>query len=309
MVTVCVVTFNRIEKLKNCLKSISRQTFKDFECCVVNNGDEIKPSTILELKNDIRFNLINTSSNIGLARARNFAIRNSDRKYYTFLDDDDQWDENFLDEMVAMAESQNSNDKCYIGSTQHSGYMIYPCIKDFDNFNLNQIISKGFTPPVGSQFYHTKHLKQFNYNEDIESGIDHDLWFRLSSLKLKVQPVPLAISIPNNEGLENRITTNFEKRREKIIETIEIWKKVYAADFDLHFFENLKIGYLDYIEFRKLLRNINDKKYLELLKRVILISNKKYLIKELFFLATLKVKILSRKKGIRVRLKRTIELA
>ena len=47
---------------------------------------------------------------------------------------------------------------------------------------LKDLFLIGMTPPVASQFYKLCHVHDVNgYNPHILSGVDHDLWIRLSS--------------------------------------------------------------------------------------------------------------------------------
>lgn len=306
MISICVVTFNRENSLENCIKSISNQTFKDFECIIINNGRKLTSKTLQHIQDD-RFRIIEANSNLGLAKARNLVIQKSNKKYYTFLDDDDMWDENFLEEMVTAAEKRNRPDSCFIGSTEHKTYTIIP---NFNSNNLKTIkdfIKLGFTPPVGSQFYFTEHLKNSNYNHNIKSGIDHDLWFRLAKFNLKVCPVPNAISIPNQENSDDRITTNFNQRRKHLSETIEAWAKEFKSDFEPKFFNEIRSAYMDYVNFRSLLSSINNKKYL---KAMMLSKNisKLYLVQEISFLIYLKLKVQFFKDKPQLNLRRTLPI-
>lgn len=53
-VDVVIPTFKRAEKLKRCLESIQRQTYTDWECLVVINGDDTETHKMLEKINDDR---------------------------------------------------------------------------------------------------------------------------------------------------------------------------------------------------------------------------------------------------------------
>ena len=45
--TVIIPTFNKIELLKECLQSLTKQTFKDFETIVIDNGSNDKTAEFL----------------------------------------------------------------------------------------------------------------------------------------------------------------------------------------------------------------------------------------------------------------------
>jgi glycosyltransferase involved in cell wall biosynthesis len=91
-ISVLVSTFNRPQLLSDALLSVSHQTFADFECVVVNDGEEP-----VELPPDNRFRLIDKREGMGYAAAMNLGIREARGRYLTILDDDDAYTPRRLD--------------------------------------------------------------------------------------------------------------------------------------------------------------------------------------------------------------------
>ena len=90
--TVIICTSNRAELLKQTLKSLSSQTFKDFEAFIVDDGSTDHTLKIFrEFKDWKNWNFIKLEKNRGQAFARNYAIEKASGKYITFLDSDDIW--------------------------------------------------------------------------------------------------------------------------------------------------------------------------------------------------------------------------
>ena len=84
--SVVVTTYNRPRLLAEALESVRRQTVDDFECLVVNDGQQD-----VDLPDDHRFTLIDKREGAGMATAANTAIREARGKYLTVLDDDDAY--------------------------------------------------------------------------------------------------------------------------------------------------------------------------------------------------------------------------
>ena len=84
--SVLVSTFNRPALLTEALRSVRNQTFKDFECIVVNDG-----RTPVELPDDPRFVLIDKGTGEGMPAALNTGLERARGRYLTFLDDDDAY--------------------------------------------------------------------------------------------------------------------------------------------------------------------------------------------------------------------------
>ncbi|MEZ9514998.1 glycosyltransferase family 2 protein [Vibrio splendidus] len=235
-VTVCVTTFNRPVLLKECINSIIKQSFTDFEIIIIDDNSSSDNSYITEL--DERIIYIKNEHNKGLVFNRNLAINISKGKYFTFIDDDDLWEENFLITMLSYAENLESKQ---IICAQSLDLPLNSFVTD-----LKKIMLYGFTPPVGSQFYLQQDLLDAGgYTEGIRSGVDHDLWFKLSSLGYSVVWINRSLVIENANPFQDRITTNYNERLKNISESILTWKKNYAESFPDtywdHLFENYRL--------------------------------------------------------------------
>ena len=226
-------------------KSILNQNYKNIEIIIVddcsNDGTE---SLVIDklLNSDRRIKYIRHKKNKGLAVARNTAINKAKGKYFTFCDDDDLWEPNFIKEFIKEASNYNK-DWCFCCSEKNK-YSLNKGIKIKFKYkgSLKNFIKKGYTPPVAGQFYNLSSLKNVGgYNEEITSGVDHDLWIRLAKKGIKIKYLPKALSIPNAQDLRVRHTTNYTKRIDGIKKSLSIWsddlKKMYGKTFYNKFYE------------------------------------------------------------------------
>lgn len=106
LVSIIIPTYKRSEKLSRALESILNQTYKKIEVLLVNDNDPNDEYTI-DLKKrvekyykDDRFYLIMQERHINGAVARNVGIKQAKGEYIAFLDDDDWWVENKIEEQV-----------------------------------------------------------------------------------------------------------------------------------------------------------------------------------------------------------------
>ncbi|MEN8153013.1 MAG: glycosyltransferase family 2 protein [Acidobacteriota bacterium] len=96
-ISVIIPTFERNFKLKRAVKSVLNQTFQDFQIIVVNDSsNENETKKMLNSFNDKRIKYFRNRRNKGGNGARNTGIINSRSDYIAFLDDDDEWYENKL---------------------------------------------------------------------------------------------------------------------------------------------------------------------------------------------------------------------
>ena len=115
---IIVPLYNKAPYVRKALESIIAQTYKDFECIVVDDGSTDGSLDVVRdfVRNDgmSRDNALNdecdftlndgrltiiSQPNAGVAAARNNGVAASKGEYLCFLDADDWWEANFLEEI------------------------------------------------------------------------------------------------------------------------------------------------------------------------------------------------------------------
>ena len=100
VVTVVVPTCNRPDMLTAALCSVAQQTHADFECLVVNDHVPTQPAVdeVITTLADSRFRGLHNAQPSGSAITRNNGIRQARGSILAFLDDDDTWMPEYLEE-------------------------------------------------------------------------------------------------------------------------------------------------------------------------------------------------------------------
>ena len=93
--------------MRRALDSIAAQTFTYFEAIVVDDGSTDGGAGIVANYPDARFRLI-PQANAGPGAARNAGLAQARGEFIAFLDADDEWLPNYLQESVALLESLGS---------------------------------------------------------------------------------------------------------------------------------------------------------------------------------------------------------
>lgn len=107
-VSIIVPVYNVQEYLNKCLETIVKQTLKDIEIIIVNDGSTDKSSEIIEKYNTLHNNIIVINQkNSGLSAARNSGLKIASGKYLMFIDSDDFIDLDMLEKMYNKAENNN----------------------------------------------------------------------------------------------------------------------------------------------------------------------------------------------------------
>jgi len=95
--SIGVTSFDRNTLLKETLKSIIRQNYKDFEVLVSNDNPKRKISNSSLKILDSRVKFINQPENLGERRNMNYMLSLSKGRYFTWLADDDLYNPQFLE--------------------------------------------------------------------------------------------------------------------------------------------------------------------------------------------------------------------
>jgi glycosyltransferase involved in cell wall biosynthesis len=104
-VSVCIPTFNRCAMLREALQSVFRQTFRDFETIVVDDGSTDGTSEMLAVEYGGAVRAIR-QSNAGDGSARNRAVREARGGLIAFLDSDDLWVPEKLERQVRLLDDR-----------------------------------------------------------------------------------------------------------------------------------------------------------------------------------------------------------
>lgn len=109
-ISVIVPVYNVEKYLKYSVGGILKQSYKNLEIILVNDGSEDNSLAICEeySKKDDRIKII-TVENGGQGRARNIGLKNSTGDWILFLDADDYYDNNAVEYLVELAEQYESD--------------------------------------------------------------------------------------------------------------------------------------------------------------------------------------------------------
>lgn len=167
-ISVILPVYNSESYLRECLDSLTNQTFKDIEILCINDGSSDNSLKILEEyeKSDERITVIN-QENMGVAKTRNNALNMVNGRYVYFMDSDDYLDSNAFKKLYNNITS-NDSEICilkafFIKNGEKYKFPAFDLDKEFDGVNFND-----FT---------------FNY-KDIKSHVLNDLfapWLKLYS--------------------------------------------------------------------------------------------------------------------------------
>ena len=109
LVSVYIPTYNRLNLLKRAIESVRKQTYKNLEIIIVDDGSKDGTVEYLDAisKVDKRIVYFLKKRNTGACESRNIALKNASGYFITGLDDDDYFLENRIEKFVNFWTSLN----------------------------------------------------------------------------------------------------------------------------------------------------------------------------------------------------------
>ena len=107
--SIILTTYNRSHFLPRAIRSVLQQTFKDFELIIVDDHSSDNTQQVVAAFNDNRITYIQQTHNQGVSTARNTGIQQANGEYICFLDDDDEYLPDFLQEIDNFLKKQQES--------------------------------------------------------------------------------------------------------------------------------------------------------------------------------------------------------
>ncbi len=106
-VSTIVRTYNRPQRLRECLQTLAAQTFDSFEVVVVNDAGEDVSEIVAEELNGVEHHYICNPENRGRTANLNIGVNAARGEYVSFVDDDDGVLPHFLQTLANAARPQH----------------------------------------------------------------------------------------------------------------------------------------------------------------------------------------------------------
>lgn len=106
-ISIITPAYNCSEFIVETLDSVFSQTFKNFEIIIVNDGSSDTEELVAALKPFSDNIVYIEQANAGASVARNAAIRSARGEFLAFLDGDDIWLPNYLEEQMKVLKEKN----------------------------------------------------------------------------------------------------------------------------------------------------------------------------------------------------------
>ena len=221
-VSVIIPTYNRKNLLKRALHSVSNQTFVPKEIIVVDDGSsDGTKDWVLERFPDVRYIY---QDNSGVSSARNSGIKEAIGSWIAFLDSDDEWMSNKLEQQKGVINSIQEAWLCHTNEIwirngvrvnqmkkhqKYGGNVFENCLDICRISPSSVLIKKEVFEMVGL------------FDESLKVCEDYDLWLRITAvLPVIFLDQPLIIKYGGHTDQLSRVDSGIEKYRIQSLEKI-----------------------------------------------------------------------------------------
>ena len=188
MFSVVISLFNKEGYIKNTLDSVFKQSFKDFEVIIVNDGSTDRSIEVVSTFTDKRLKILN-KKNEGASTARNLGIQAAKYEFIALLDGDDIWYPNHLENLKKLI---GNYPKCGLYCTAYETlYYNKKIVKgkflEIDD-SFNGIVSDYFTSSLVNSMASSSSVaipkmifKNYGkFDTNIRSGQDTEFWIKIA---------------------------------------------------------------------------------------------------------------------------------
>ena len=183
MISVIIPVYNRPAMLSEAIASVLRQTCRDFELIVVDDGSTEDLSESQKIVEQAGHNWIQ-STNRGVSAARNLGVLQSSKKYLAFLDSDDYWLPKKLEMQIRFFESNrgfriNQTEEVWYRNGQHVNPCKHHQKPQGDAFSVSLMLCA--ISPSAVMLERELFQEVGGFDEDLMVCEDYDLWLRISA--------------------------------------------------------------------------------------------------------------------------------
>lgn len=245
-VSVLVRTCGRPEVLKKCIESICRQTYKNIEIVIVEDGESVSKAMLDTYFSEVEIKYHCFGEHRGRVAAGNKAMEIATGDYFNFLDDDDIF---YPDHIKNLMDALSKSEFKVAYDVAETGYflniinsdrvLIFKKIMYRQSFNRLYLLFQNYIP-IQTILFHRSLFDEFNgFREDMDFLEDWELWVRYAMHEdfLFVNKVSSLYFVPLFNGKrQGKMNISYE-------DTVSHFKK-YVQTFDAY---SLNVEMRDYM--------------------------------------------------------------
>lgn len=268
-VSIIIPVYNREKTIERAILSIINQSYNNIELIVVDDGST--DSSLQKIKNIAKENnnvIVISKENTGVSDSRNIGLCKVSGDYVMFLDSDDEYKSNMVEEMIADIKDKELR-ICYYSNILTNGKKSsFSQMKTISSFDINSCIEKlhkdGLFSIVWNKIYDLSLIKKNNISFDTTLDFGEDFIFNVNYCRLikyiNLIDKDLYLNHNSSTGLARKFRLNrFELVKKHFLLIQELFNE---TDYSLQYFYSSFVNDIRY-SINDLFHLIRDKKELK----------------------------------------------
>ena len=209
-VSIITPCYNSSKFLQQTIDSVLNQTFTDWEWLITDDKSTDHSVEIINKVDDERIKLTVAEKNGGAGHARNLSLEKATGRFITFLDADDFWEPNFLEEMVSFMKKENA-ELAYSNYSRCDENLI-PKIDDFKadkNVTFNNLLKTCRLSLLSSMYDSQRVGKEFFPERSKRE--DHVMWLNL------LKKIPVGKPLPKTMAKYRMHASSISRKKTNIM--------------------------------------------------------------------------------------------
>ena len=209
-VSIITPCYNSSKFLQQTIDSVLNQTFTDWEWLITDDKSTDHSVEIINKVKDERIKLTVAEKNGGAGHARNLSLEKATGRFITFLDADDFWEPNFLEEMVSFMKKENA-ELAYSNYSRCDENLI-PKIEDFKadkNVTFNNLLKTCRLSLLSSMYDSQRVGKEFFPERSKRE--DHVMWLNL------LKKIPVGKPLPKTMAKYRMHASSISRKKTNIM--------------------------------------------------------------------------------------------
>ncbi len=209
MISVVIPTYNRKEKLSDCIQSVLAQSYRNIEVLVVDDASSDGTEELFQNVSDTRVLYFRYETNRGACYARNYGAGRAKGELLAFQDSDDWWHPDKLEKQYAFLRSVGA-DMCFCGMNRVSASgsrFYYPVHPFHQEHGVEEFLAEN-RASTQTMLMYRRVWEQLRFDEEIRRYQDWDFGIRAAArFSLCYLPEALVESEVGEDSISSRVNS------------------------------------------------------------------------------------------------------
>jgi glycosyltransferase involved in cell wall biosynthesis len=189
LASIVLPVHNDEETVRECLESICKQTYKNFEIVVVDDGStDSTPILLSEISSRNKRIRVITTSHVGTSEAKNIGLSNSSGAVIFFAEGDAIYEPTYLDEAIKCLDQDKKNGGvCVLGEPWITRETFVTKSMYAEKMVIHELIRQGRLEPYYSWVFPRQVLDEVGaFDSKLSQAEDRDLFARVKRRGYKI---------------------------------------------------------------------------------------------------------------------------